>query len=182
LLLLVSLTIATPLGLLLYSLLVQDIWHTENLYASAPAAMLVLGGLLVSIPRSPRAIAVPVVLGALVFGTVRGLSPSWTRPPYRAAASYLDQVAGPRDPVLLFTYRYVLDDAIPVQLKRPHTIIARVPTWWPSRPAGTLAFVVVDNSKIHRLRRALAPSGYELIGRRLYSGALPFTVFTYRRR
>jgi uncharacterized membrane protein len=180
LLLIVALALATPIGLLLYSLLVQDIWHAENLYASAPAAMVMLGALLVAIPRSPRAIAVALVLGVLLFGTIRGLSPSWVRPPYRAVARYLDRVAGPRDPVLLFTYRSVLDDAIPVQLKRPHTIIARVPKPWPRRPAGTLAFVVVDNSKIHRLRRALAPSGYELIGRRPYTGAVSFTLFTYR--
>ena len=180
LLVVVALAIATPLGLLLYSLLVQDIWHTENLYASAPAVMVALGALLAAIPRRPRAIAVPVVLGVLVFGTVRALSPTWVRPPYRAAASYLDQVAKPRDPVLLFTYSNVLDDAIPVQLKRPHTIITRAPKRWPRRSAGALAFVVVDNGRIHHFRRALAPPGYKLIGRRRYTGAVSFTLFTYR--
>jgi mannosyltransferase len=178
--LIAALALATPVGVLLYSLLGQDIWHVENLYASAPAAALVLGALLVAIPRGPRLAAVAVVLGVLVFGTIRALSPSWIRPPYRAVARYLDQVARPRDPVLLFTYRGILDDAIPAQLKRPHTIIAGVPRRWPRRPAGTPAFVVVDNVKLHRLRRALAPAGYVLVARRRYSGAVSFTLFTYR--
>jgi hypothetical protein len=178
--LVVVLALATPIGVLLYSLLSVDIWHVENLYASVPAATLVIGALLVAIPRRPRALAVPVVLGILVFGTIRGLSPSWIRPPYRAVARYLDHAAAPRDPVLLFTYRYVLDDAIPAQLKRPHTIIYGVRRRWPRRPAGTLAFVVVDDAKIHRLSRALAPRGYVLVARRPYAGAVPFTLFAYR--
>lgn len=180
LLLVVALALATPIGVLLYSLLGQDIWHVENLYASAPAAVLVIGASLVAIPRGPRVVAVPLVLGALVVGTIRGLSPSWVRPPYRAAAQYLDQVAKPGDPVLLLTYRAVLDDAIPAQLKRPHTIVYGVPKPWPRRPAGRMAYVVVDNSRIHRLRRALAPRGYTLVSRRPYDGAVSFTLFTYR--
>src|SRR5581483_7186471 len=120
--LIVALALATPIGVLLYSLVREDIWHAEHLYVSVPAATLALGALLVAIPRGPRAVAVPIVLGVLLFGTIRGLSPSWVRPPYRAVARYLDQVAGPRDPVLLFTYSGILDDAIPAQLKRPHPI------------------------------------------------------------
>jgi uncharacterized membrane protein len=178
--LIVALALATPIGVLLYSVVGKDIWHVEHLYASAPAASLALGGVLVAIPRWPRAAAVAVVLGVLVFGTIRGISPSWVRPPFRTVARYLDQVAKPRDPVLLFTYYNVLDDSIPVQLMRPHTIIDGVPKRWPRRPAGTTAFVVVDDAQIRSLSRALAPPGYVLVGRRPYSGSTSFTLFTYR--
>jgi uncharacterized membrane protein len=178
--LIAGLAIASPIGALLYSLLVVDIWHAENLYVSAPAVLLVLGSLLVAMPRGPRALAVPVVLGVLVFGMIRGLSPSWVRPPFRTVARHLDRVAKPRDPVLLFTWSSVLDRSIPIYLKRPHTVIRGVPKRWPRRPAGTLAFVVVDQSQIHRLNRALAPPNYVLVARRLYTGALPLTLFTYR--
>ena len=178
--LIVALALATPVGVLLYSVLREDIWHAEHLYMSTPAAALALGGLLVAIPRGPRLVAVPVVLGVLVFGTIRGISPSWVRPPYRAVAHYLDQAAKPRDPVLLFTYGYILDDAIPAEMRRPHTIVDGVPKRWPRRPAGTLAFVIVDDAKIGRLSRALAPRGYALVARRPYSGSVSFTLFTYR--
>jgi hypothetical protein len=80
----------------------------------------------------------------------------------------------------MFTWSSVLDRSIPVYLKRSHTIIKGVPKRWPRRPAGTLAFAVVDQSQIHRMSRALAPANYVLVARRLYTGALPFTLFTYR--
>jgi hypothetical protein len=115
-----------------------------------------------------------------VLGTIRGISPSWVRPPYRAVAQYLDQVAKPRDPVFLFTYGSILDDAIPAQMKRPHTIVTGAPKRWPRRPAGTLAFVVVDDAKLRPLAHALAPTGYALVARRRYSGSVSFTLFTYR--
>jgi mannosyltransferase len=178
--LIVALALAAPVGVLLYSLIGTDIWHVEHLYVSAPAAALALGGLLVAIPRGPRAVAVPVVLGVLVFGTIRGISPSWTRPPFRTVAQYLDRTAKPRDPLLLFTWSQVLDRSIPVQLNKPHTIIRGVPKRWPHRPAGSLAFVVVDDAQIHRMDRALAPRNYALVARRPYGGAVPFTLFTYR--
>jgi uncharacterized membrane protein len=178
--LIAGLAIASPLGVLLYSLLVVDIWHVENVYMSAPAVLLVLGSLLVAMPRAPRAPAVAVVLGVLLFGTIRALSPSWVRPPFRTVARHLDRVAKPHDPVLMLTWSSVLDRSIPIYLKRSHTIIRGVPKRWPRRPAGTLAFAIVDQSQIHRLNRALAPPNYELVARRLYSGALPLTLFTYR--
>jgi uncharacterized membrane protein len=178
--LIVALALAAPVGVLLYSLVGTDIWHVEHLYVSAPAAALAVGGLLVAIPRAPRAVAVVAVLGVLLFGTIRGISPSWTRPPFRTVAQYLDRVAKPRDPVLLLTWSEVLDRSIPVQFKRPHTVIRGVPERWPHPAAGTRAFVVVDQSQIHRMNRELAPRGYALVGRHLYGGAVPFTLFTYR--
>ena len=60
--LIVALALATPIGVLLYSVLGKDIGHVEHLYAAGPAALLALGGVLVAIPRGPRAVAVPVVL------------------------------------------------------------------------------------------------------------------------
>lgn len=178
--LIVALALATPVGLLLYSLVRQDIWHAEHLYISTPAAMLVVGALVAAIPRRARVVAVALVTGVLVFGTIRAISPAWVRPPYRAVAQYLDRAAKPHDPVMLFTYNDILDDAIPAELKRPHTVVAGVPRPWPRRRAGTMAFVVVDDTRIHALRRALAPRGYRLIARRPYNGSVSFTLFTYR--
>jgi hypothetical protein len=179
--LIVALALATAIGVLMSSMVGTDIWYADHLYASAPAAALVLGALLVAIPRRPRAVAITVVLGVLVFGTIRGLSPSWRRPQYRTVAQYLDRMAKPRDPVVLFTEPVVFDAAIQVQLKRRHTIINDMVRWWRRRqPAGTLAFVVVDDDQFSRFGRALEPPGYALVTRRHYRGLIDFTLFTYR--
>ena len=82
--------------------------------------------------------------------------------------------------MLLLTYSYVLDRAIPAQMRRPHTIVYGVPKRWPRRLAGTPAFAVVDDAQIRSMSRALAPPGYVLVDRRPYTGAVSFTLFTYR--
>jgi uncharacterized membrane protein len=180
-LLVVLLALATPVGLLLYSLFVTDLWSSRSLIASVPAETVVLACLLAAIPWRLRIPALVVVLGLLVFGSVRAISPRYARPAYRVVAHYLDRVAPPADPVLMYSLPLVLDNALPAQLTRPHDLIGRVPRRWPKRPAGTLAFVVVDDAVLHVLQApALAPAGYELIRRRHYPGLVPFSLLTYR--
>lgn len=182
-LLIVLLALATPVGLLLYSLLGTDIWSSRSLIASTPAQALVLGGLLGAIPRPGRAVAVAVTLGFLVFATARSITPRYARPPYRTVAQYLDRVATPTDPLLMYSAALVLDDAIPAQLKRPHTVIDGIPKHWPQRPAGTQAFVVLDDAVGHALKLSTPePSGFELVARHHYGGLVPFGLLTYRAR
>lgn len=180
-LLIVLLALATPVDLLIYSILGTGLWSARSLIASAPAQTLVLGGLLAAIPPRARPAAVTLVLTVLAFGTIRAISPHYARPPYRTAAQYLDRVAEPEDPVLLYSSALVLDDAIPTQLERPHTLIDGAPKRWPRRPAGTLAFVVVDDAVLQALKAgAPRPAGYVLVARRHYTGLVRFTLFTYR--
>lgn len=188
LLLIAALALATPIGLLLYSVLGTDIWGARSLYASAPAAALALGALLLAIPRGPRAVAVPVVLGVLVFGTVRAISPSWARPPYRVAAQYLDRVAGPRDPVVMYTWGFPLDQALPVQFRRPHVVIKGDPERWPTPPPGGNVYVVADDALPFLYGGPLSavklktphPPGLKLVASRRFSGLVRFSVLTYR--
>jgi uncharacterized membrane protein len=181
--LIVLLAIATPVGLLLYSVLVTDLWSSRSLIASAPAQALVLGAVLAAISPRLRPWALAVVFGFLVFGTIRAVSTQYARPQYRVAARYLDRVAAPADPVLMYSLPFVLDDAIPAELTRSHRIISGVPKQWPRGPAGTLAFVVLDDSVADALKpSSLAPTGYELVARHHYTGLVPFSLLTYRAR
>jgi hypothetical protein len=180
---LVALTaLATPVGVLLYSLLRTDIWDARDLYASAPALALVLGGVIAAITPRLRVLAAAIVFATLIFGTVRAISPSYARPPFRVAASYLDRVARPHDPILMASWAFVLDQAIPAQFKRPHRVLTGLVKHWPDPPPGGHEYVVVDQTLL-RLFRTTAPRspGFTLIGRRNYNGLVSFSIFTFRR-
>ncbi|MFL5861280.1 MAG: hypothetical protein ACJ780_10930 [Solirubrobacteraceae bacterium] len=112
----------TPLGMLLYSLGFTDLWLPRGLYASVPAAALVLATLLWAIPRPWRFAAVAVVAGTLVFGTIRAASPTWRRPPTRQAAAFLDREAQPRDPLAFESFLGA--PAIAAQIHRYHRFVS----------------------------------------------------------
>jgi 4-amino-4-deoxy-L-arabinose transferase-like glycosyltransferase len=180
--LIVALALAAPVGLLLYSVLATDIWDARDLYASVPAMALVLGALLAALPSWARPVAVAAVLAVLGFGTVRAIGPAYARPPYRAAAAYLDRVAAPRDPVLMYSWAFVLDQAIAVQLHRPHRLLHGLVVRWPSPPPGGSLYVVVDQAVLRALKlRSPHHPGYALVSRRRYRGLVPFDVFGFRR-
>ncbi len=180
--LITALALATPVGVLLYSLVSTDIWDARDLYASLPAAALVLGALLAAIPRSFRALALLAVLGTLLAGTIRAVTPRYARPQYRAAARYLDHVAKPGDPVIVYPSYLNLNDVIAVQFHRRHRVLKGVPSRWPAPPSGGATYLILSRSFDAAVRLATPqPPGYALVGRRQYYGSVPFTVLTYRR-
>ncbi|MFZ0043020.1 MAG: glycosyltransferase family 39 protein [Solirubrobacteraceae bacterium] len=180
--LLIALALASPIGLLLYSKFDTDLWLARGLYASVPAAALVLGALLVAIPRPGNAVAVVVVLGVLAVGAVRAGSASWRRPPSREVAAYLDRRASPRDPVSLNSY--FGGGAILVQLQRRH-MFSSASRLWSRTPRGAEAFVVLDSADARALKRSVLsrpPAGFRLVSARRFSSAiLPLEVSAYRR-
>ena len=116
--LLIALAAATPVGVFLYSLVATDLWLARNLYASVPAAALVIAALLVRLPRPLAAVTVTVVLVTLLAGSIRAISPDYVRTPFRAMAAYLDAHAGPRDPVVNDTVYG--GPPLTAQMKKPH--------------------------------------------------------------
>jgi 4-amino-4-deoxy-L-arabinose transferase-like glycosyltransferase len=177
---LVALTLATPVGLLVYSLVITDLWLPRGLSASMPAAALVIGALLAALPLRLTALTAAVVVVVLAAGTARSLQPAYTRGPFRAIAGYLDRVAGPRDPVAVVTLAGGL--AIPEQLARPHRIVYLIRNLWPNTPPGARAYLVLDLT-IGRIEHLGIPGhpGFQLVARRLYSGASATEVLVYRR-
>jgi hypothetical protein len=178
--LLVLLAAATPVGLLLYSVLGTDVWDARGLYASVPAAALVLGALLWAAPRVARPLTVAAVLVTLLAGTIRAISPGYTRPAFRAAAAYLDRVATPRDPIIF--YRSFVTPDIEFHFKRRHRVVIASPGQWRAVPPGRTAYLVVD--KFAQLMRIGTPHppGFRLTGRRRYASHVwSFALLSYRR-
>lgn len=177
--LLVALTVATPIGLLLYSLLATDLWLARGLYASVPAAALILGAVLAAPPLRVRAVLVAAVLATLLFGSIRAISPAYARPPFRSVAQYLDRVATPRDPIIM--YASLFDIAIPEMFHRPHTLENASARVWQSLGGHSTVYVVVEDG-IARAFKLGPPHlrGFGLVARKHWGGLTPVTLLTYR--
>ncbi len=179
--LLAALTLATPVGLLLYSILDTDLWLPRGLSASIPAEALLLGALL----ASTRRLVIPlvtVVVAVLLFGTVRSFDTAYSRPPFRDMAAYLDRVASPRDPIVIISL--VGQPAITVELRRRHHLVQNLAGLWAGVPPGGSAYAVLDDH-IDRAIGLGTPEhrGFELVGRRSYvGGGFATQILTYRRR
>jgi len=176
-----SLATAAPVGLAIYSSLGTDIWDARDLYPSVPAGVLVLGALLAAIPFRLRLIAVAAVLATLIAGTIRAISPRYARPPFGAAASYLDRVAGPRDPIIMYPSFLGLDADLPIGFQKPHPVINGIPVQWPPAQPGRFAVAVLDGHIGGAAGTPIPrPRGYELVTFRQYGGLLPFMLLIYR--
>jgi uncharacterized membrane protein len=177
--LVVALMAATPIGLLLYSLTVTDLWLPRGLSASLPAAALVLGALLAALPRLLRVIAVAIVMVTLIAGTLRSFDAGYARGPFRAIAERLDAVAGVRDPVVSDSLETA---ALIVQLHKRHLLLPSTAAMWRTVPPGGTGYLIWDDT-IARALRAPFPSqpGFRLVAVRHYAGLLPTDLLTYRR-
>ena len=98
--LVIALALATPTGALVYSAAGSSIFAARNLLASLPAVCLLLGALFAAAPLRLRLVAVPLVLAALLVGTLRSLDSDNRRPPWNDVADYLDAHAAPGDPII----------------------------------------------------------------------------------
>jgi uncharacterized membrane protein len=116
--LLIVLALATPTGLVVQSLVGDDMYAARNTLSSLPAALLLLAGLLVSLPGIPAGVGLALALSGLVFGAARGLDPANRRPAYRRAAEFIDERARPGDRVIeVIWFRGPPADAIRVHLR-----------------------------------------------------------------
>ncbi len=173
------LMLATPVGLLLYSLLATDLWLPRGLSASMPAGALVIGALLVALPEPLTilsAVLIAVVLGA---GTLRSFEPAYARGPFRTIASYLDRSAGPRDPVSVISL--VGNPAVHEEVSRHHLFVTTLSQLWSATPVRARAYLVLDDdfALIEHVGTPRHP-GFVLLSRKHYSGALATDVLVYR--
>ena len=102
--LILILALATPVGLLLYGRVSTSLYGVRNLSASQPALIvlvaLLVNALLTTLPARVAAAAAAVMVVVLGVVAVQSIRAENLRPPYREAAEYLNQVAGPGDPVV----------------------------------------------------------------------------------
>jgi 4-amino-4-deoxy-L-arabinose transferase-like glycosyltransferase len=198
------LALATPVGLLLYSIS-KDVYIPRNLTASLPALCLLIGAGLAALRPWLRSAATAAVLAGLLIGTVKMLEPRHERPPYRAAAHYVDVHAGPHDAVVeyplfaayagapdpLQTGSFVdvapmLGRHLAVELHRPHDLIQvqdheRGP-WQQAASRGGRLLVVLPWDARHRATAPLPPTldrGFRLVHREVWQGLVPVAVLVY---
>jgi uncharacterized membrane protein len=182
--LLFVLAVITPIALLLYSKFETDLWLPRGLYASVPAASLVLAAVLLAIPKPFNIAAVVIVLGVLAYGTIQAARPEWQRAPTRQIASYLDRSASPSTPVAFVDEFNIGQITVMEQVHTPHHVVAYSALRRTTAP-GSDAFVVVEDvaARAEHLPPVVpAPTGMRIVSHRHYaSGLMPFDVVVYRR-
>jgi hypothetical protein len=96
----VALALATPVGLVVWSILGDSIWELRNLIASLPALSVLIAAVVTSGPRPLTVIATVLVLAGFAIAGGEMLKHNQQRPDSLAAARYIDRTAHPRDPVV----------------------------------------------------------------------------------
>lgn len=96
------LALATPVGLVLYSVLRVDTWDMRNLISSWPGLALCLGAIVAGHRRLWR-IAVPALVLGFLWGAVQLLPADHERPQYDRAADFILAHGGRTDPVAVIT-------------------------------------------------------------------------------
>jgi hypothetical protein len=93
--------LAVPAGLILYGALSSDgIFTPRTSITMLPYAALVLGALVMAMPRAAGAATLVVMLGSLSVGTLRAMGDDGQRPRYREAAEYIADRARPGDAIV----------------------------------------------------------------------------------
>jgi hypothetical protein len=99
LVLLIGLAAAGPVLAALWSLFEPSVYVPRTFVASLPALALLVGAAIVAVPRVAGIAAAACLVIGLGIGTARTFG-DFTRPPFRAAANYLNDHAAPGQPVL----------------------------------------------------------------------------------
>ncbi len=180
LLLLAALALATPVGLLLYSMLFTDLWLPRGLSASIPAAMLVIAALALALPNRVRWVAIGAIAVTLALGTARSFGPDYVREPYRAMAAYVDRVAKPRDSVLVFSF--IGQPAIASMVHVPNPVQNATLKTYVDVRHHSYAYLFLDL----RIAAALGIKAphlpwLHLLRTKLYRGSLPTELLVYYR-
>jgi hypothetical protein len=191
------LAFATPAGLIAYSLFEPNIYVGRNLIASVPYLYLLVGALLVALPRPLAVAGAALALVGMGIGLVKSFEPAYSRPDWKGVAAYLEQRVQNGDRVVeleLFPVpsaqgREPLNlRALQIQL-RPGIRTVAVPGGDPRRLAAAGAghrVVWVVDQQILGLPGAPRPppigGGYVLSSRRAFDGLAPIGVYGYERR
>jgi Dolichyl-phosphate-mannose-protein mannosyltransferase len=99
LVLLIGLAAAGPVLAAVWSLFEPSVYVPRSFVASLPALALLVGAAIVAVPRVAGIAAAACLVIGLGIGTARTFG-DFTRPPFRAAANYLNDHAAPGQPVL----------------------------------------------------------------------------------
>src|SRR5215211_984187 len=187
-LLVLLLAVATPIALLLYSLVGSDLFvFPRNLSASLPFVGLVLGWALTPPNRLVTAAAVALAAVALGIGAGRTLEERYHRPNFPDVVQLLDDRAGPRDLIVYFGAGF-----------RPFTLAGALPDYYSERHVTRGSDERTDSAvgtfRLARSRRVFlvgfggdrseptpAVPGWEKVEQRFYVGNPGLVVAVYER-
>ena len=189
LVLVAAVALATPLGLLLYSLVAKSIVLPRNMIASLPAMALVVGWALTALGRRAAPLAVALALGSLCVGTVAVVKDENRRPPFEDAARFIDARAQPDDAVIDFFYNprsRTSGRELVVNLKGDYRLYRAGDdddaAWRRAEADGGRVFLVVP--QVGPLRGVPLRSGpggrFPLRDHHIYPGFVPIGVFEYQ--
>jgi mannosyltransferase len=97
----ILLAVATPVGLVVYSVLRESVWDMRNLIPSWPGFAVALGGVLTSVNGRFKLVPVALVAGGFAVGAVTMLSPRYQRPDYTAAVRFVLHDGRAQDPIAI---------------------------------------------------------------------------------
>lgn len=192
--------LATPAGLIVYSLLKTDIFGPRYLLAALPMYALGLGGVLTA-PRGRLALATSgAALVAIAAGSVAlAADDSRRRPAYEQVARFIESNAGPRDVVAdvpLFLDRGPSRTVLTVNLQPERRVATALPVrlpngsygvrlaareWEPVRRGRSL--YVITPRAAGRYAVPPPPRGLQvdLVRRESFDGFIPVAVMEFRR-
>lgn len=131
--LIVVLTLATPVGETLYSLVETGILGSRNLNASWPGLAMLLGLLVTSAGATTGLVATVLLVAGYGTAAVKSVSTGTATPNYRAAAEFIEENAEPGDVVVdIFTAYSTPVSLTPLDVYLPQTR----PEFRPGLPEG----------------------------------------------
>ena len=100
-----------PVGAGLYSLLRTDVFNSRNMIISWPGLALTVGAVVALIPQPLRLLLLVLLVGGLLFGTVKILDSVYQPSDVNGAASYVYRMRASGDPVVTVpAYAYPLTE------------------------------------------------------------------------
>jgi 4-amino-4-deoxy-L-arabinose transferase-like glycosyltransferase len=186
--LVVLLALATPVAILVVSLVGDDMYIPRNLAASWPAWSIALAALLTAGPPAIRIASISVVVAVFAVGAVRTDTDPWQRPDIKAAARFIDSQTGPEDPVLDASSGFSdpqspLTRTLPIQLGEPHDVINVAAGGDVERgieeAAGHRLTVFAPHPYIDLIARSPGLKGLQPIAEQTFPGLLQITALVY---
>jgi hypothetical protein len=180
LVLMVVLALATPVGLAVYGAFGEDLFGPRNLSASIPALAVVVGAVTTAVRPRVAAAAATLLLAGLALGVVEFFDPDRERPEYRQAVRYLEERAGPGDPIVASDR-----DALNAYFERRHTVyrttLEDAPAWEQARRGGQLFYVGSAVLARYAGNRRVGGPGNLFVrrDRKGYRGLVPLLVDRY---
>ena len=180
---------ATPLGLLLYGVLLPSIYSQRNLAASLPALLALAAAGICALPKRFAVASASLLVVGFVAGAVASLAPANARPNFRAVAALVDR-RSPND--VLLDYSGFGDSGPPerqlqVALKKPRVSVfvqlsasgANYDLKAAAMAHARSGHIILVMPAMSRIEKPRIIPGFHLVYQRSFDGLVLLVVFIY---